>query len=146
LQEYLAAQIGVKAGPYHQISDSWHAYLDTWNKQDLIPSLDNPYVDARRVWVYQFCSHPTKFDRDLSNFMSFTEPHDAGISLSSPGYINPFFYEIAIPMYSAWMAWKVKDFKAAYRELNKMPDRVDWRIAAEEWLARREKIAVGAGK
>jgi thymidylate synthase len=144
LQEYLAGMIGCKIGPYHHLSDSWHAYNNIWEKQD-IPENDHnsdeqsPYTNGRKVWHYPIITHASAFDIDLHNFMEATNPTGPGTQLDSPGYINPFFYEIAIPMYSAWMAWKKKDFREAYRELNKMPDNVDWKVAAEEWLERREK-------
>ena len=141
LQEYLSGMIGVKVGPYHQVSDSWHAYLETWNKQNLTDEpYDNPYEPSanRGVWSYPCVTHPVHFDRDLANFMSFTEPNSPH-DLSSPGYINPFFYEVALPMYSAWWSWKEKNFGEAYRQLNKMPDNVDWQVAAREWLERRGK-------
>ena len=141
LQEYLAGMIGVKVGPYHQVSDSWHAYLSTWEKQHIPSAFEYLHwtkYTKNGPWPYPFMTHPTHFDTDLATFMYNTEP-GTGPRLDSPGYINPFFSEIAFPMYAAYLNWRQKDFKGAYRNLNRMPDNVDWQVAAREWLERREK-------
>lgn len=134
LQEYMAQMIGVKVGSYHQIADSFHAYLSTWSLQNLDENetTGDPYTNGSKTWSYPMVTHPAAFDFDLLTFMD-------GPILAENNYLNPFFPEIACPMRNAWFAYKEKDFKKAYRSLNRMPDSVDWQVAAREWLERREK-------
>jgi thymidylate synthase len=130
LHEYMAAMIGVQQGSYWQVSDSWHAYLDTWTKQDLShKQIVDPY---RTVYAYPMVTHPEHFDDDLARFMD-------GPSLDEANYMNPFFVQVAVPMRSAWFCYKEKDFKTAFFHINRMPDNVDWRVAGWEWLNRRVK-------
>ena len=61
------------------------------------------------------------------------------------GYKHKFTREILSPMFHAYTIFKGKDkedptrYKGMYACLDKMPLDSDWRIACNEWVARREK-------
>lgn len=131
LHEYMAGMIGVGLGSYHQLSDSWHSYLDIWQKQDLTGAYMDPY-GLRHVKPYPMVSKPEYWDDDLYTFM-------AGPHLAQESYENDFFERVALPMRSAWFAHKQKDLALAKKHLEIMPVDNDWRLAGYEWLGRREK-------
>lgn len=139
LQEYLAAMIGVPIGRYWQISHNWHAYLNTLEPlTHLQEQARNPYTkfymhfspyEADEVDVYPLVRNTERFDSELQMFID--EP-------DAMGYTEPFFRKIAMPMYNAHRAWRHKDYRTAFLNLEGMPEKNDWRIACEQWLQRRK--------
>jgi thymidylate synthase len=131
LLEYLAARIGVGIGTYTQVSHNYHMYLDMEAKATAIlaeaggPS--KPYPGDAVPLV----TDPSRFDMDLQRFFS----NDAIVGHST-GYTNPFFTNIAVPLYWAHRNWKAKNYKAALALLETVQDS-DWRLAAEQWIQRR---------
>jgi hypothetical protein len=85
LQEYMAARIGVQVGTYYQISNNWHLYDAVADK--FLPD-DTGYYPGTYPIVEQWQT----WDADLSKF--FTDPQGAA-------YSNPFFLEVALPMWEA---------------------------------------------
>lgn len=124
LQEYLAARIGVGIGTYVQISNNFHAYEATINWGALDSAYEQDALPTKIVTA------PERFDTDLELF--FIDPSAEGAY-----YSNKFFWEIAVPMYRANLAWKRRDRVLALQELSRMPERCDWRVAAEAWCQRR---------
>lgn len=144
LQEYVAASVGVNVGKYWQISNNWHAYLET------LDSLEEKYKalkfydfsDPYGFWTkdpvepYPLMSEPREiWDQDLLIFVS-----------QGPivGMRDPFFRRVATPMWHAWSEWKRSDRPKEDRittavEILQQCAASDWRKAAVEWLERRRE-------
>src|SRR5262249_10880863 len=73
LLEFMAARIGVEPGLYRQVSDSFHAYEDTWPKISGIGDRfgGDPYV-REEVSVYPLVAAAEDFDADLQRW--FDDP------------------------------------------------------------------------
>lgn len=130
LQEYLAGRVGVRVGPYHQISDSWHAYIETWNLQQVKIGLAPDLYEDEQVRVEEMVTLPEDWNTDLLQFMEGNRDGE--------DYVNPFFNRVAAPMRNAWLAYKEKDFPRAFDHLTKMPPFNDWQYAGTLWLERRK--------
>jgi len=52
-------------------------------------------------------------------------------------YTDPFFMEVARPMFLAWSTRKVKD-GTGLEELENLKAE-DWKLACLQWIARRER-------
>lgn len=141
MQEYLAFGIGVQLGTMYQISNNFHAYLDTiekvprtyertrFNSDEYSSNLARPYEMFSRM---QTDSTLKQFDEDLTFF--FDEPGAVGIR-------SMFLRRVAAPMVLAHQAYRKKDdplrFETAL-EIIQQCAALDWRKAGEEWLRRRQ--------
>ncbi len=139
LLEYMAARIGVAPGVYRQVSDSFHAYHDTWPK---IADAEERYAgdpyERGEVEVYPLVADAESFDAELMRW--FESAPDA---LSLPqweadlaSWRNSYFPRVATPIHNAWLAHKAKDREAADAWLARCAAS-DWRRAAQEWVGRR---------
>lgn len=142
LLEYMAARIGVEPGTYRQISDSYHAYLDTWPKISTIEErfTGDPYSKGE-VNCYPLVSAPDCFDEELERWIESAPDY---LSLDQwdheverPGWCNPYFMRVATPFHNCWFAHKNKDYETANRWLDRCAA-TDWQRAGREWLARRQ--------
>ena len=139
LLEYMAARIGVEAGQYRQISDSYHTYVDTWPKISTIGERfkSDPYVDGE-VAPYPLVADGETFDTELMRW--FDNPPDdmtfAQWDADHAAWKNPYFIAVATPIHNSWLAYKRKDRKAAHEWLDRCAA-TDWQRAGREWLQRR---------
>ncbi len=139
LLEYMAARIGVEPGIYRQVSDSYHAYHDTWPKISDIAARfrGDPYVQGE-VSVYPLVADPSHFDAELVRW--FENPPDdlsfAQWEAEAGLWRNPYFIRVATPVHNSWLAYKRKDREAASQWLDRCAA-TDWQRAAREWLQRR---------
>jgi len=140
LQEYIANKLEADVGLYHQVSDSFHVYLEGPGG-DLYRKLITRY-DADRDVLGRYArtskemsaGYPSPFglgakdaewDLDLHDFF---ERWDSSINPATTTYRTPWWNTVAVPM---WWAW-----------YNRSPDAVlecaatDWRKAGYEWLVR----------
>lgn len=122
IQEYVASMVGCRLGQYLQVSDSFHAYLDNplWEKlQDISPCdvYDHPH--------YPMIAEPVTFDKELRDFVNGER---------RMFWDNPFFNEVAVPMWDAWMCHK--ETKDGYECAKHIEDSA-WRTACLQWLERR---------
>lgn len=134
LQEYLASWIGVRVGIYRQFSHNFHVYT----KLKGYPSCDPVEIGCEDRYE-EGVVHPVPliqdtvaaFDTDLKLFMS--DP------LSDVDYHDPFFNEVAAPMYASWheRKTKVNTGLSAAQSIKAS----DWRRACVEWIQRRERKA-----
>ena len=137
LQEYIAACLHIEVGVYRQMSNNFHAYTDVYNKQKLRDlaieaEATDAYTTHENVKPYKLMTTaPEVWNQDLHNFLN---------RKLSTVYSDKFFLEIAEPMYQAWYCRRVaKDVEGALSILmNDMP-RCDWRMACDDWIARREE-------
>ncbi len=139
LLEYMAARIGVEPGIYRQVSDSYHAYHDTWPKISDIAARfrGDPYVQGE-VSVYPLVADPLHFDAELVRW--FENPPDdlsfAQWEAEATTWRNPYFLRVATPVHNSWLAYKRKDREGADQWLDRCAA-TDWQRAAREWLQRR---------
>jgi thymidylate synthase len=139
LLEYMAARVGVEPGTYRQVSDSYHAYHDTWPKISDIAARfrGDPYVQGE-VSVYPLVADPEQFDAELLRW--FDNPPDdlsfAKWEAEAGQWRNPYFIRVATPVHNSWLAYKRKDREAAGQWLDRCAA-TDWQRAGREWLQRR---------
>jgi hypothetical protein len=143
LHEYMAAMLGVPMGEYTQISDSWHAYLDTWEKfggkEQLPDDWNDPYVPwyhgpkVEKVSSIPLVTNPALFDMEVRRWVE--SPTERG------AYYNEFFYHTATPMMLAWTQFKAFKQKAEAMDTAELIEAPDWRLACINWLKRRQKTA-----
>lgn len=138
LLEYMASMIGVPVGTYTQVSDSWHAYTERWKQVgglDLAPSedwysIDNhlpEWSEGKRIQPYPLVSNPGTFDEDLTAWMS--REHETG---EFP-FDNPFFEDVAEPLWQSWDYFKNGDMEDAMHYAVKC-EASDWSLACTNWL------------
>lgn len=146
LLEYMAARIGVDAGVYRQMSDSYHAYEETWSKISGIADRfsGDPYA-LGEVGVYPLVGDPENFDADLFQWLD-NPPGDMSLEQwdreAARGVArNPYFLHVATPLYNGWFAYKRKDRAAALAWVERCAA-TDWRRGAREWLERRWQARV----
>lgn len=141
LQEYIAAGIGVEVGRYWQVSNNFHAYLNTYEPikhlADKAPngfsnSVPCPY-EFGTVKPYPMFNTPLdEWEQDLAMFMA--EGPTVGLR-------DPFFRRVATPMWYAHLEYRKKTVEGiqAAREIMEQCEATDWKLACLDWLDRREK-------
>lgn len=143
LQEYIAAHLGLRMGSFTQFSDSWHVYISgpggaLWDKmlnESAVGNLlDDPYdgflaqPDAMsRMTTIQM----EEFDVDLAAFFKWWDKCYNDAQSLLPLFKSHYFRNVVGPM---WLAHASRSQSAA--SLIRAPD---WRMAAMQWLQRREK-------
>jgi hypothetical protein len=134
LQEYMAAHIGVAVGRLYQVSNNYHLYTDLYNLQtrpELVPA-DDRYDGRKMVHFLPLIVDPARWDAELDKFME--QPiYD---------YAEPFFKRVALPLWTAWHAYKLGKNDAALlilksEQLDQRDPGIDWHVAAIEWIQRR---------
>jgi hypothetical protein len=132
LQEFLAAAVGVPVGLYYQMSYNFHAYTDVFSREKLWEMVTEDGADTN--WYYTrpmehfplVQKSPDQFLEDAYNFVTYTWERS---------YQEPFFYDVAVPMYLAWTARKER---REFRHYLEAIQAADWRLACEQWIDRRE--------
>lgn len=140
LQEYIAWKLGVEIGPYTQVSDSLHAYVDNPQWENLIQSSEknNPYFDLLHGKGRLFLGENKEtFDDELKLLMcSFTEP------VSLLDVTSPLLNFVALPLSRAWRYHKERNYtRAQYEALSCQA--ADWKIAAMNWLGNAQEKHCG---
>lgn len=155
LLEYMAAMSGIPIGNYYQISGDFHAYTETPYKWDDYWPLkisdamyQCPYGTEEGeprvhdpVTVYPLVAHPASFDEELK--MVVHSIRNRNFDALSLRVNNPFFTDVAQPMYQAFrfMLQNTESAASTASQLlrhTRMPDgsRNDWIIAAAGWCSR----------
>lgn len=162
IQEYIAARVLADVGWYVQWSDSYHVYteepawkrvrdhyavrrhvLDPYNEAEV--ASDYGFFEERCVRPYRMVRKADTFDRELDRFMLATESYiysegKGGITLYDDTS-NPYFSEVAIPLFNAFCAYRVKDWDTALKWAL-MAGAEDWSLACAMWLHRRKTAAL----
>ena len=127
LQEYVSGMIGIPVGRYWQVSDNFHAYEELYTKLLAAKRPPTDHYANDEVVPFNLVLQAGSFDNDLAMFLE--EP-------TAIGFRNPFFRKIAKPLYLAHRAYKQKTMHEL-EILEQMPQKNDWRLAAEQWILRR---------
>jgi thymidylate synthase len=140
LQEFIASGVGVPVGAYWQMSNNYHAYLDTLETVkglinvplgDLVAA--NYYAHTNRDFE-PFPLMQTPVEQWLQDLHMFLEE---GVVI---GLRDPFFRRVATPMFMAHRAFKENVGAERYTKALEILERCeakDWRVAAEQWITRR---------
>jgi len=154
LQEVMATWIGVPVGKYWQVSDNWHAYLDTMKPlmelTELCPMeqaakfapsrIVSPYGAPRmspddvapglEMEASPFRIVNTPIDVWMDDLMVFLHHGH------TMGYKDVFFNKVASPMVQAFGHYKDGDLSLAMQVAQSVMA-TDWRLAATQWIQRR---------
>lgn len=129
LQEYIAAVLGVGMGVYRQMSNNFHMYTDLTMAQQFLAMPDtraphNHYVTGRATTCPLHYSGESihALNMDIRDFFE----HDYRPRTS-------FFVSVAHPLRRAYLQRK----KGCWYTTSDIAD-CDWKVAFEEWAARRE--------
>ena len=134
LHEFIAKAIGVQQGVYYQISNNFHVYTDKYPREALVELCD----DAYKTDCYN--------DNNLATYPLMQVGWEdwlwqAEAFCEDPYFLadnqDPFFEEVARPMYRAWEARKTNLREALSWAVSIRAE--DWRVACTDWLMRRTK-------
>lgn len=136
LQEYVAASVGLPVGYYEQISCNFHAYVDVWDaKQPWTAFPEGPY-ETGAVAPFPLIEDPARWDRELPLFLQRSSPDSASPGASWGAYSEPFFRDVAAPMYAAHQCVRRRNWRLALDYLDGVRA-TDWRLAGATWVRRR---------
>lgn len=134
LLEVVAGLVGVRVGTYTQYSHNFHAYTSTLPRDQFVTmaldaEINDRYQGSGAAEPYPLIAQSAKLW--LSEVEMFLD--DAtGDTL----YEEPFFNDVAAPVYNAWVARKRGDLDGCYAALDCCAA-LDWRIACSDWVTRR---------
>ena len=147
LQELMAAWVGVPVGVYSQVSNNYHLYPDNlggearWKEMAGLPPWPpvlDPYTQFIRLKPYPMVKSGAPVETWLEELNCFmADPVD----LAGFPYTEPFFPDVAVPLYRSWTARKEKR-GTGLQELEDCKAS-DWKLAATEWIQRREAKKAG---
>lgn len=151
LLEYLAGRVGLAVGSYTQVSNNFHAYLDTAGDPQACwtdwPGGVDPYTygtvapqsmwGGDWMWPYSTVSVDDP-DRVLKEDLAVFFEHGAREAVTKARW--PFMRQVLAPMALAHQHWKGQKGRDRYEGALDILDQVtatDWRLAAKEWIMRR---------
>jgi hypothetical protein len=156
LLEYVARAASLPVGCMYQVSNNYHAYVDRPDVKRVMEARPRIHADDRYGYRVGRASDPSpnyaqtispypimengiegqqRWDSDLTTFFShWGELHALQIAF----FHDPFFIHVVVPLANAHHAYKGGDIEAAKRILNSC-HATDWKLAAQEWLQRREE-------
>jgi len=151
LLEYISGMTGIPMGVYRQFSNNYHLYTNVIPREELMPLSRNvlahdPYLapigmGALRMELKSpslrkvpLITAPEVFDVDLFKFMADSSM-PALIDIGD--YYEPFFRNVAVPMFNAHAFYRDKNYKAAI-DVAEQIRAEDWRMACVQWLERRQ--------
>ncbi len=135
LLEVMAGLVGARVGAYTQYSHNFHAYTDVipraqFSALALDAASHDRYQDAPVEPFPVIGRSAELWLAELDMFLADV----TGDTL----YEEPFFNEVAAPIYNAWYARRRGDLDGCYAALDCCMA-LDWRIACSDWVTRRVK-------
>lgn len=143
LLEYMAAKVGVPVGTYTQVSANTHVYQPHWELMEglacqapMPPTPRSCAYSTEVIKPFPLVNIPIgRWERELDLFMK---------DCVNSQFRDPFFETVAKPMAFAYGAFKASKDPSRFRNarvyLHHMPA-CDWKVAAFEWMDRREAKA-----
>jgi hypothetical protein len=144
MHEFMAAAAGLPLGVYYQMSNNYHAYIDRPDVKKLI----NTESDQQAGWYIPFnptksylgptaqWTYPMLSTADWQGWLAECEEFVAD-PLGARPYNHDFFPQVAYPLMAAHAAHKAGDFRESLKWAKQCAAN-DWKVAALEWLDRRE--------
>lgn len=163
LQEYMACRLGVSVGRYHHVTNNCHVYTarKDWKPEELLAD-DTPdfYSDfnlsriggslkterwGEKLRTVPLVKDPARFDDEVQVIVeAFSGPDSLNEFPDLYGRLmEPFLRDVAYPMLIAhWWHKAILQGKEDQGDREDALSNVasdDWRIAGQEWIARRMK-------
>lgn len=129
LHEVMATAVGVKVGKYHAFTNNLHVYTE---REDFQRIWSSPWVRHDR---YAGCE-PFPIMAGNEDIRTFLSECTAFVRGYWDGIGNLFLRHVAMPMYQAYMA-RQNRVSDGLEFIRAMPERCDWKLAGEEWIARK---------
>jgi hypothetical protein len=146
LHELVAHGAGVPVGRYWQVSTNWHGYLKTLEPlrelADLAPEPFSPFTRGFDLYsMGQVAPVPLLSEgEEVMAFLAEVEDFVAGTH--GVGYRSRFLRRVAFPVLEAWMIYKSDAADRHDQAIVHLADNcaaLDWRIACQQWVARRKE-------
>jgi hypothetical protein len=137
LQEWMAANLGVEVGNYHQVTNNLHVYVDKFEAEKW---LADKYVDGENAYrcvntgitPMPLIEDPAVFEKELPEFV---ERHSKDAFYGQ--YHEPFLKHVAQPMCIAYHHHKRRDYEAAVQSCRAI-QADDWQIVSLNWIKKRQ--------
>lgn len=142
LQEYMAARLDLEVGTMTTVSANFHSYRRDYDRVRTgalalwTPAWDECPYGRGEVEPYPLVKDAASWDVDLGLFFKLAESKDLVESPKANRWSNPFFPEVAAPMWLAHEAWREQNWRHAGYYARGIAA-TDWQLAAGQWLARR---------
>lgn len=142
LQEYVAANLGVDVGKYHQVTNNLHVYInnfkpDEWLNKSNQPTIKQQTYDDGFMKTRRLVSNINVFDEEVQRFVECNGNY-RGQSSFPTAWFNSFLDCIAQPMCNAFHMHKLRDYPAALSWIEAISDD-DWRTTSRQWIQRRQE-------
>lgn len=147
LLEYMATWIGCPVGTYTQVSVNWHAYDSApWhNVSEIRPDRANytpdPYAD-RHVYSTPMCGPIVELDKEIEQLLKFADDdsekdinHVKAMVGGSQWAYQGFVLLAAHKIFKKEEA--PRKYQDAMKLLGEADSRMDWIVAARDWIQRR---------
>ena len=132
LQEYMAEQVGVGVGLYHQFTNNLHVYTERFEPEKWLTGDVDPGIYNRVHYTEKLGSTSPQVDEDLDKVVSNCK-EQPGIYL---GFNNRFLFGTVNRAIQAFKQHKERDYKTALSTAN-MIESEDWKWACVRWIERR---------
>jgi hypothetical protein len=143
LHEFMSAWVGVPQGTYSQVSANTHVYEPHWelmrklaDRAPMPPQVRTCDYSRGEVATFPMVNLPiNRWRRELSTFLKLSHRDE---------YVDPFFQEVAKPIWNSWVAMKERTNPSRYTNARRALVGClahDWALACREWIDRRERRA-----
>lgn len=141
LQEYMAARLGVEVGLYHHFTNNLHSYISTnsgFHPEKWLSDLEDDiyqYGDQGygAIHTTPLVKDPAIFECAVLQLGDYYQQPQA----PSPNIKEPFLDYVFRPMMYAFHCHKMKNLLMALKWASEIQSD-DWRLAAIQWLERRQ--------
>lgn len=140
LLEYMAANIGVSVGQYHQVTNNLHVYTERWSPKEWISDITpDHYANRPRLMYTPLVKDINQFHRELNPFVStiLASKDISSDSIAWNQWQEPFLSRVALPAALAWNAHRRKDYHKACEWAGEIIAD-DWRIVCTNWIRKRQ--------
>ena len=138
IQEYIASALGIGMGPYTQVSDSFHVYLDgpggeLWDKMKdaTIAIPDGMYAQS----LLQIGENIEDFNADLKRYFDYYDREGRYVPTESMVFRTAYFQRVISPLLAAWHYYKQGKYSTAM-SCARAISCVQWGRACKAWLER----------
>lgn len=135
LQEYVAAHLGLDVGTYNQITNNLHVYTERWEPEKWLADDAPDYYSDVHMHKGRLVCDPSLFDTECARFV---ESWHCTPQTDCVKYSEPFLQNVAQPMMSAFHYHKLRYYKQAGQELQRIKAD-DWAQAAGTWIHKRQQ-------
>jgi thymidylate synthase len=137
IQELVARALGWPMGTYSTVTANLHLYTELYNAQHHV---ENPPVNADTFDYYflkNLTAYPLMVNANYRGFLEDCEAFCRDPFNQTARYQHHFFPAVALPMAMVSHVRRTKQSDGYYWA--SQVEAQDWKIATQEWIARREK-------